>query len=83
MIHGEVVRDPEEPCGERGGAPPELADRLEHLQERLGRQVLGVVAVADAEMQVAVDPVEVEQIERLERLAVPLLSVLDEPAQVS
>jgi hypothetical protein len=45
-------------------------DRLEHLQERLRRQVLGVVAVADADVQVAVDAVEVDQVQLFERGAV-------------
>ena len=49
------------------------ADRLEHLQERLRREVLGVVPVADAHVQVAVDPVEVDQVQLLERVAVALL----------
>ena len=79
VVHREVVRDPEEPGGERRRAPAELADRLEHLQERLRRQVLGVVPVADAHVQVAVDPVEVDQVELFERVAVALLAELDEP----
>ena len=42
------------------GAPAKVAERLEHLQERLRRQVLGVVPVADAHVQVAVDAVEMQ-----------------------
>ena len=44
-------------------------DRLEHLQERLRRQILRVVPVADAHVEVAVDAVEVEQVQLFERLA--------------
>src|SRR4029078_296813 len=47
VVHRQVVSDPEEPGGKRRGLPAKAADRLEHLQERLSRQVLGVVAVAD------------------------------------
>jgi hypothetical protein len=82
VIHREVVRDAEEPGGERRRAEAELADRLEHLEERLRREVLGVVPVADAHVQVAVDPVEVDQVQLLERLAVSLLAALDEAADV-
>ena len=80
VVHGQVVRDPEEPGRERGGLEAELADRLEHLQERLSREVLGVVPVADAHVQVAVDAVEVEEVERLQRLSIALLSELDQAA---
>ena len=80
VVHREVVGDPEEPRRERRRLPAELADRLEHLQERLRRQVLGVVPVADADVQVAVDPVEVDQVELLERAAVALLGALDQRA---
>ena len=58
------------------------ADLLEHLQERLRREVLGVVAVADADVEVAVDPVEVDQVQLLERVAVALLAAGDELAHV-
>ena len=58
--------------------PAEPADRLEHLEERLRRQVLGVVPVADAHVQVAVDAVEVEEVELLERVSIALLGALDE-----
>src|ERR1019366_8038123 len=44
------------------------------------RQVLGVVAVADTHVQVAVDPVEVDQVELFERSAVALLGTADEAA---
>src|SRR5919201_2307870 len=82
VVHGEVVRDPEEPGGERRRLPAEPPDRLEHLQERLRRQVLGVVPVADGHVQVAVDAVEVEEVQLLERVAVAALRALDEPAHV-
>ena len=61
MIDGEVVRDPEQPGGERSRLPAEPADRLEHPHEGLRRQVLGVVPVADAHVQIAVDAIEVER----------------------
>ena len=68
---------------ENGAArKPELADRLEHLEERLRRQVLGVVTVADAHVQVAVDAVEVDEVQLFERVAVALLTALDESADV-
>jgi hypothetical protein len=76
------VRDPEEPGRERRRLEPELADRLEHAHERLRRQVLGVVPVADGHVQVAVDPVEVDQVQLLERAAVALLAPLDELADL-
>ncbi len=82
VVHREVVRDPEEPRRERRRLPAEPADRLEHLEERLRRQVLGVVPVADGHVQVAVDPVEMDQVQLLERLAVALLRALDERADV-
>jgi predicted ABC-class ATPase len=82
VVHREVVGDPKEPRGERGRAPAEPPDRLQHLQERLRRQVLGVVPVPDAHVQVAVDAIEMEQIERLQRLAVALLGELDQAPQV-
>src|SRR6188474_110611 len=82
VVHREVVRDPEEPRRERRRAPTEAPDCLEHLQEGLRRQVLGVVPIADAHVQVAVDPVEMEQVERLERLAIAALGKLDETLQI-
>ena len=82
VVHREVVRDPEEPRGERRRLPAEAADRLEHPQERLRRQILGVVPVSDRHVQVAVDPVEVDQVQLLERGAVALLRPLDELADV-
>ena len=78
VVHREVVRDPKQPRGERDRLPAEPADRLEHLQERLRREVLGVVPVADAEVQIAVDAIEVEQVELLERAAVAALGTLHE-----
>ena len=78
VIHCEVVRDPEEPGRERHLSPAEAVDRLEHAQEGLGRQILGVVAVADAEVQVAVDAIEVEEVELLQRITVAELRALDE-----
>src|SRR5579862_710495 len=82
VIHREVVRDPEEPRRERRRPPAEPPDRLEHLQERLRRQVLGVVPVADAHVEVAVDPVEVDEVQLLERVPVALLGAVDERADV-
>src|SRR5207244_3751868 len=73
VVHREVVRDPEQPRRERRRLPAELADRLQHLQERLRRQVLGVVPVPDRHVQVAVDAVEVQEVQLLERLAVAVL----------
>src|SRR5205823_9261145 len=70
----------EEPGRERRRPPAEALDRLQHLQERLRRQVLGVVAVADAHVQIAVDPVEVDQVQLFERIAVARLGTLDQPA---
>src|SRR5437870_1895677 len=78
VIHGEVVGDPKEPRRERRRLPAEATDRLEHFQKRLGGQVLGVVAVADAQMEVAVDAVEMEEIQLLERVAVTLLRSSDQ-----
>ena len=54
------------------------ADLLQHLQERLRREVLGVVTVADADVEIAVDPVEVDQVQLLESVAVALLAAGDE-----
>ena len=71
--------DPEEPGGERRRLEAELADRLEHAQEGLRREVLGVVLVAERHVQVAVDPVEMDQVQLLERVPVALLPALDEP----
>ena len=47
VVDGEVVRDAEEPGGERHLAPFEALDRLDHLHEGLVGEVLGVVLVAD------------------------------------
>ena len=74
------MRNPEEPGGERCRLPAELPDRLEHLQEGLRRQVLGIVLVPDADVQIAVDPVEMDQVQLLERVAVACLRSLDERA---
>ena len=82
VIHREVVRDAEEPGGERRRLPAEAPDLLEHLQERLRREVLGVVAVADADVEVAVDPVEMDEVQLLERLAVALLPARNEVAEM-
>jgi hypothetical protein len=82
VIHREVVRDSEEPGRDRHLAPFEAIDRLDHLHEGLVGEVLGVVLVADAHLQVAVDPVEVKEVELLEGLAVTLLGALDERAHV-
>src|SRR6059058_3421056 len=82
VVHREVVRDPEQPGRERRRTPAELADRLEHLHEHLRRQVLGVVAVADAHVQVAVDAIEMDQVELLERFPIPLFAALDESRQL-
>src|SRR4029453_15212356 len=82
MVHREVVRDPEEPGREGRRAPAELAYRLQHLHEHLRRQALRVMAGADALVQVAVDAVEVEEVELLERVTVSLLRLLDEELQV-
>src|SRR5262249_54904490 len=80
VVHGEVVRDAEGPRRERRRLPAEATDRLEHLQEGLRRQVLGVVAIADADVQVAVDAVEVDEVELLQGGPVPLLGAVDEHA---
>jgi hypothetical protein len=82
VVDREVVRDPEEPRRERNRLPPEPADRLEHLEERLRRQVLGVVPVAHAEVQVAVDAIEVGEVELLQRLAIAGLRTLDQRANL-
>src|SRR5579884_2233832 len=82
VVHREVVRDPEQPGRERSRLPLEAADLLQHLQERLRRQVLGVVAVADADVEVAVDPVEVDEVQLFERVAVALLAARHERAHV-
>ena len=82
MIHGEVVSDPEQPGGERNRLPPEAADRLQHPHEGLRRQVLGVVPVADAQVQIAVDAIEVEEVQLLERVAVTVLPTFDERPHV-
>ena len=79
VVHREVVRDPKEPGRERRRLKPELADRLEHPQEGLRGQVLGVVPVPDRHVQVAVDPVEVDQVQLFERRSVTLLPALDQP----
>jgi len=73
VIDRQVVRDPEEPGRERRRPPAELADRLEHLQERLRGQVLGVVPVPDRHVQIAVDAIEVLEVQLLERVTVALL----------
>ena len=80
MIHRQVVRDAEEPGGDRYLAPLEGPDSLEHLHERLVREIFGVVAVPHRHLQVAVDAVEVHQVELLEGLSVAVLGALDEPA---
>src|SRR4029079_9431464 len=82
VVHRQVVRDPKQPGGERSRLPAETLDRLEHLQERLSREVLGVVPVADAHVEVAVDAVEVQEVELLERVAVTLLCARDKRADV-
>jgi hypothetical protein len=73
------VGDPKEPRGERRRLEAELPDRLQHAQKGLRGQVLGVVPVSDRHVQVAVDPVEVDQVQIFERRPVTLLSALDEP----
>ena len=45
-------------------------------------EVLGVVPVADGHVQVAVDPVEMDQVQLLERLALALLRPRDEGLQL-
>ena len=82
VVHREVVRDAEEPRGERRRLPAEAPDLLEHLQERLRREVLRVVPVADADVEVAVDPVEMDEVQLFERLAVALLPARDEIAHM-
>src|SRR4030095_12256092 len=77
-----MLRDAEQPGGKRRSPKPEPADRLEHLHERLRRQVLRVVTVADAHVQVAVDAVEVDEVQLFERVTVALLTALDESAYV-
>ena len=81
--------DPWRGCGRSGTARPRTVptasgtpDRLQHLEEGLRRQVLGVVPVADAHVQVAVDPVEMDQVQLLERVAVALLRTRDQAADV-
>src|SRR6476620_7840151 len=78
VIHRKVVRDAEEPGGQRRGLPLEALDRLEHLHERLRRQILRVVPIPDAHVEVAVDAVEVKQVELFEGLPVALLAAVDE-----
>ena len=82
VVHRQVVRDPEEPSREGRRLPLEAADRLEHLQERLRRQVLGVMPVAEAHVQVAVDAVEMEEVELFQRRSLTLLRALDQPPQL-
>jgi hypothetical protein len=82
VVHGEVVRDPKEPRRDGHLAPLEALDRLEHLHEGLVRQVFRIVAVADTHLQVAVDAVEVHEIQLFERLSVPFLGPLDEAANL-
>ena len=82
MVDREVVRDPQEPRGERRGLPAEASYRLEHPQECLRREVLRVVAVADTDVQVAVDAVEMKQVELFERVAVAFLRPRYEETQV-
>jgi len=53
------------------------------ILKRLGRQILGVVSVADAHVQVAVDPVEMNQVQLFERRPLTLLATLDQTADVS
>jgi hypothetical protein len=78
VVHRQVVGDAEQPGRERRRAPSEPPDRLEHLQERLRRQVLGVVPVPDRHVQVAVDSVEVVEVELFERTAIALLRTRDQ-----
>src|SRR5207237_2293008 len=56
------------------------ADRVEHLDEGLRRQVLGVVPIADTQVEVAVDAIEVKEVQLFERVAVPTLGTLDKRA---
>src|SRR4029450_8931631 len=78
----EVVRDPEEPGRERHRPPPEPVDRLERPDERLVRQILGVVPVRNRELEVAEDPVEVDEVELLERRSLAALRPLDQPPDI-
>jgi hypothetical protein len=41
--------------------------------------ILGVVPVPDADVQVAVDPVEMDQVELFERRPIALLGTVDQP----
>jgi len=83
VIHREVVAMRKSHAENGARLPPEPLDRLEHLQKCLRCQVLGVVSVADAHVQIAVDAVEVDQVQLFERCPLTLLATLDETADVS
>lgn len=70
MVGRGVLRDPEEPGRERDCAILIAVDPLEHPAERLARQVLGIVAVANAEDEIGLDPVDVQVIETRQRVAI-------------
>src|ERR1043165_8456946 len=55
---------------------------LEHLEKRLRRQVFGVVPVAHAQVQIAVDAVEMHQVEGFERLSIASLREIDQPTEI-
>src|SRR5205807_5445267 len=57
-------------------------ERLDHAHERLRRQILGVVLVADVRREVGVDPVDVQAVERVDGVLVARLRTRDEPPQI-
>lgn len=80
VVDGSVPRYPEEPSRERNGAVLVAVDPLQHLAERLARQILGVVAVAYAERQIRLDPVDVQAVEMRKGIAVTRATSLYEHA---
>ena len=58
-----VMRDPEQPRGERSLSPLKPLNRSQHPHKNLFRQVLGIVRVARTSQYVPVNPGEVETVE--------------------
>ncbi len=76
-VHSEVVSYAEEPSEERDSPHLVSVNRLEGVEEGLGRQVFGGVSVVRQVVDVAEDPVYVSLVERTKGFAVALGGVSD------
>ncbi len=64
--------DPQQPGDKRNAAPFEFADSGQGFAENLGRQILGLVPVADAANDVGIDAMEVAFVKLVEARRIAL-----------